>query len=134
MKSNLELETSPNEATMEKSAWQKVQTYFNIVNHIMICIVAVYMSFLCYGTGNVPISWHAWLCTIGVRILSFFFFSQILIKEFLLSLVSATDDGSYISILFTKRLVSTTHTICEKNISLGFTNNWFLGGDHWDDN
>lgn len=48
------------------SAWQKIQTYFNVLNHILVSIVAVYMTCLCYRAGNKPISWHAWLCTIGV--------------------------------------------------------------------
>lgn len=56
-----------NDTKMPKvSAWQKIQIYFNLVNHVLISIVAVYMSFLCYRAGSSAISWHAWLCTIGV--------------------------------------------------------------------
>lgn len=49
------------------STWQHVQIYFNILNHMLIFSVAIYMTFLCVRAGNLPISWHAWLCTIGVR-------------------------------------------------------------------
>lgn len=68
MKSDLQMEYSPTDpiATMPRSAWQKIQSYFNLLNHILIFVVAIYMSVLCYGTGNRAISWHAWLCTIGV--------------------------------------------------------------------
>ncbi|XP_031624356.1 cytochrome b561 domain-containing protein 2-like [Contarinia nasturtii] len=55
--------------TMPRSAWQKIQTYLNVLNHVMISIVAVYMTFLCYNAGNRAISWHAWLCTLGYQLL-----------------------------------------------------------------
>lgn len=51
------------------SAWQVIQTYFNLLNHVMISIVAVYMTFLCYGVGNYLITWHVWLCTLGVSVI-----------------------------------------------------------------
>lgn len=72
MKTNLEMETADGSGgvIMKPSAWQKIQIYFNMINHVMIFIVAVYMTFLCYGTGNRFISWHAWLCCLGVSKLS----------------------------------------------------------------
>lgn len=68
MKLDLQMEYIPADSavSMSRSAWQKSQFYFNLLNHIIIFIVAIYMSILCYGTGNRAISWHAWLCTIGV--------------------------------------------------------------------
>lgn len=71
MKSDLQIEYTPADPTVarHRSAWQKIQFVFNLLNHILIFVVAIYMSFLCYGTGNRPISWHAWLCTIGVCVI-----------------------------------------------------------------
>ncbi|XP_055300560.1 transmembrane reductase CYB561D2-like isoform X2 [Sitodiplosis mosellana] len=52
-----------------QSVWQKIQTYFNVLNHCMISIVAVYMTFFCYNVGNRLITWHVWLCSIGYQLL-----------------------------------------------------------------
>lgn len=49
-----------------RNAAKNIQIYLNLLNHILVSIVAVYMTFLCYNAGNTGISWHAWLCTIGV--------------------------------------------------------------------
>lgn len=64
-KENLDIESSGNR-TPTKTALQIIQTYFNVINHAIIFTVVIYMSFLCYNAGNLPISWHAWLCTMGV--------------------------------------------------------------------
>lgn len=53
----------------EKSMWDKVQVYFNTINHIIIGIISIYMSFICYRAGGTMYNWHAWLCTIGVSLL-----------------------------------------------------------------
>lgn len=69
MKNSLEVESNTHRSPMG-DAINKIQTYFNVINHIIVSIVAVYMSFLCYNAGNQPISWHAWLCALGVSILN----------------------------------------------------------------
>lgn len=66
MKGALEIESANGDQQPSRSTWQVIQTYFNVLNHVMASIVAVYMTFMCYNAGNKPISWHAWLCTIGV--------------------------------------------------------------------
>lgn len=48
--------------------WQSVHTTFNILNHILIAFVSIYMTYIAYSNGNVAISWHVFLCTIGVRL------------------------------------------------------------------
>lgn len=63
----IESHKNKNKNTPKRSAWQMIQTYFNVLNHVIALIIAIYMSFLCYNAGNKPVSWHAWLCTIGVR-------------------------------------------------------------------
>lgn len=52
------------------TAWQIILTGLNILNHILIIIVAVYMTCLTYNSisekGNLLKFWHPLLCTIGV--------------------------------------------------------------------
>lgn len=48
------------------STWKYIQTSFNVANHILILIVSIYMAYVTYSNGNVAISWHVFLCTIGV--------------------------------------------------------------------
>lgn len=62
----LEVEQAKAERMPVLTAWQVVQKVFNTVNHILIVIVAGYMTCLAYNTGNLAISWHALLCTLGV--------------------------------------------------------------------
>lgn len=66
MAGSLEIESNKVSNKNKQNAWEMIQSHFNLLNHIMISIVAVYMTFLCYYAGNKPVSWHAWLCTIGV--------------------------------------------------------------------
>lgn len=49
-----------------RTIWDKVQLYFNTINHVIIGIISIYMSFICYRAGGTLYNWHAWLCTIGV--------------------------------------------------------------------
>lgn len=50
-----------------RSAWQIIQTYFNVLNHALIFPAAVYITFFCYNAGiDRLISWHVWLCALGV--------------------------------------------------------------------
>lgn len=53
--------------------FKTVQTIFNVLNHIIVCTVGLYMTYLCfnYVTGNahpdyILTSWHSLLCTLGV--------------------------------------------------------------------
>lgn len=72
MKNQMEIESNKVEKIPIRNAWQVIQTYFNVLNHVMASIAAVYMSFMCYNAGNKAISWHAWLCAVGVSYLIFF--------------------------------------------------------------
>lgn len=73
MTASTDLESKEMEKISAGCAGQVIQTYFNLLNHIMISTVAVYMTFLCYSIGNFPITWHVWLCTIGVSAMLVFF-------------------------------------------------------------
>lgn len=44
----------------------KLELYFNIINHIFIGFVSIYMTIFCYQRGYSSRSLHVWLCTIGV--------------------------------------------------------------------
>lgn len=46
--------------------WQSIQIVFNVLNHILISIASIYMTYVAYSNGNLAISWHVFLCTIGV--------------------------------------------------------------------
>lgn len=60
-----------------RCAWQVIQTYFNVLNHAMIFTVAVYMTFFCYNAGiDRLISWHVWLCALGVSKGTFAYLNQ----------------------------------------------------------
>lgn len=59
-----------------RNTWQVVQTVFNVLNHAMIIIVAVYMTRLTYLAGNQAISWHVFLCTVGVSVTNIFYFNS----------------------------------------------------------
>lgn len=50
------------------SAWKTCQTYLDMINHILIATVTIYISFVSYGIGATPRTWHMWLCTIGVSL------------------------------------------------------------------
>lgn len=67
MPMSLELDSERSKIDVSSGgAWQTIQTIFNVLNHIIILIVAVYMSYVSYNTGNRAISWHVFLCTLGV--------------------------------------------------------------------
>lgn len=59
---------SPEQATKmsNRFTWQSIQLVFNVINHILILIVSIYMAYVAYSNGNLAISWHVFLCTIGV--------------------------------------------------------------------
>lgn len=57
--------------TPKRSAWQLIQIIFNIINHILIIIVSIYMTWFTYNSVKYEVDkqlkiWHAFLCTIGV--------------------------------------------------------------------
>lgn len=56
------------EKSRNKSIFRIISTYINILNLIFVSVVGIYMSFVCYHNGNKAISWHVWLCTIGVSV------------------------------------------------------------------
>lgn len=71
MTNSLELEIEQKKVNERKvmpvrTTWQVVQNAFNVLNHTLIIIVTIYMTCLTYNAGNLAISWHAFLCTIGV--------------------------------------------------------------------
>lgn len=45
-----------------------VQKYINTANHMLIALVSVYTTWLCWQLGPTSFSLHTWLCTIGVSI------------------------------------------------------------------
>lgn len=65
MKNSLGAEVNTDRSSMQ-NVLKMIQTCFNVLNHIIVSLVAVYMTFLCYNAGNQPVSWHAWLCALGV--------------------------------------------------------------------
>lgn len=55
----------------KRSALQLIQVIFNIINHILIIIVTIYMTCFTYKSVKYELDkqlkiWHAFLCTIGV--------------------------------------------------------------------
>lgn len=57
--------------TPKRSASQLIQLIFNLINHILIIIVTIYMSYFTYNSIKYEVDkqlkiWHAFLCTIGV--------------------------------------------------------------------
>lgn len=108
------------------SAWRRVQIYFNVLNHVLISSVAIYMSFLCYRAGNLPISWHSWLCTIGVSA----WCARIDQHNFGLYFrtVSIANDTSNNGILFGKCVVSAAIAASETSPPLGLTSDWIEHG------
>lgn len=49
------------------SWWDHVQIYVNTINHIIIVIVSLATTYICWHLGPTAFSQHAWLSTIGVR-------------------------------------------------------------------
>lgn len=56
MEGSLEIESNNSKKPIERSAWQVVQTYFNVLNHIFASVVAIYMTFQSVSTrGSVQL-------------------------------------------------------------------------------
>lgn len=68
MKHTLEIEENAAEQPTTNKRWQKVQICLNVLNHITVIAVVVYMTYVCYNAEYQPITKHTWLCTIGVSI------------------------------------------------------------------
>lgn len=64
--SNDQMLSQPQPVMSTRSTWKSIQIAFNMINHILISIVAMYMTYIAYSNGNVAISWHVFLCTTGV--------------------------------------------------------------------
>lgn len=55
-------------AVRKPSQWlDKLQMYANTINHMLIAIICVYTSWMCYNLGPTNYTLHTWLTTIGVR-------------------------------------------------------------------
>lgn len=50
----------------QATAMEKIQAYLDMVNHILIFTVTIYITFMCWYVGPTARSWHMWLCTMGV--------------------------------------------------------------------
>lgn len=129
MTTSPKLESNPEHTASVSRSWQSVQIVFNIINHILIAIVVTYMSSLCYRMGNMPISWHVWLCTVGV--------SNLNVKLQIANIsicnsssskysVSTADDWSHFDILCTKRMVEAILESNETDNSLDTTSTWLF--------
>lgn len=62
--------------TPKRSALQIIQIIFNIINHILIITVSIYMTCFTYNSVKYEVDkqlkiWHAYLCTIGVSTTDF---------------------------------------------------------------
>lgn len=74
------------------STLQKWETYFSVLNHIMIGSASLYVTWHCYHFGITIYTMHVWLSTIGVSSRNRFstvYFSQISRLRFS---VSVADD------------------------------------------
>lgn len=56
--------------TGRTTLWQKCQAYLDLINHMLIFAVCIYITFMCWYIGPTARSWHTWLCTIGVCLYS----------------------------------------------------------------
>lgn len=57
-------------AQPKPTAWEILQKYINTLNHMLIAMVSVYTTWLCWQLGPTAFSLHTWLCTIGVSLCS----------------------------------------------------------------
>lgn len=53
----------------KQSPMEKLENLANVVAHVCIGFVTIYMSYLCLGLGLKKTALHAWLCTLGVNLL-----------------------------------------------------------------
>lgn len=95
-------------------------------------IVAGYMTCLAYNTGNLAISWHALLCTLGVSEMSLPLHG-LLMWHFFLNLVSIADDSIDPRVLQSKSMVKAIYKTNTTNIALGVTINWVVSCYNWND-
>lgn len=57
------------EITKKHSTWYKVQSYLNVLNHIMNGSVACFLTLYLIREGRDSFSWHVFLTTIGYQLL-----------------------------------------------------------------
>lgn len=74
MKAENNFDFESNEPRPKRTAAQVIQVYLNTLNHVFVSVAAIYMTFLCYNSENSKITWHVWLCTLGVSLSTFFFY------------------------------------------------------------
>lgn len=119
----------------KRSAFQVIQTYFNLLNHVMISTVAIYMTFLCYNAGNRLISWHAWLCTLGVSLkIGSPFNKKCFIQKTLSNFpVPIVDDTINFGVLFGKCVVKRSFKEYSKDFALAVASYWIFGCYSWND-
>lgn len=135
MNNQMEIELNTVENGPNRSTLQVIETCFNVTNHILACIATVYMSVMSYRAGGTAVTWHAWLCTIGVSDFGSFF-DELLKKHnksnhLNTNIVPIVDDTSDFGILFGKCLVKIMHQTNEKNHSLGAASCRFLYRHSW---
>lgn len=53
----------------KKTVLEKIEIVLNFINHFFIGFISIYMTYLCINVGLKTTSLHAWLCTIGVKII-----------------------------------------------------------------
>lgn len=94
---------------------QKWETYFSVLNHILIGSVSLFVTWHCYHFGITAYTMHVWLSTIGVslkenrhffslKILSMPFQYQLLMTEAILALYSS-NCWSFFHVVRTKRTI-----------------------------
>jgi len=49
--------------------WEKIEAYINTINHAIIAVVTVYITFTCWNVGATNFSFHVWCCCIGYHLL-----------------------------------------------------------------
>lgn len=49
-----------------RNTWLRVEFVINMVNHILIGFITIYLSWMCIRLNLKKTALHAWLCTIGV--------------------------------------------------------------------
>lgn len=53
-------------ANADLSLFDKLGIYSNVLNHILIGAVSLYVTWQCWHVGFTFYTWHVWLSTIGV--------------------------------------------------------------------
>ncbi|KAJ6639627.1 hypothetical protein Bhyg_12374, partial [Pseudolycoriella hygida] len=65
----MEDQNDSGESSIPKIAVMAFSIFFNIINHSLIGFVAIYMTLLAISGDPIPLTWHAWSCSIGYQVL-----------------------------------------------------------------